>query len=215
MKEDVHTALMRRAEQVRTSAETLMANTRDWQMIELFMRNRLSESDLTEEQLKKLERYQFIYNQLVSGKYIEPEVVHQLTSKKFYGLSVSQAYEDLNATKKLMPSVVNISKRFELHLSLQLNQIRQRKAEELGDMKALAAFEKNRAALLKELPDEEENPAELFEGHQIEAVFDPRLLGTPDVDMNEVLKAVNEKRDKKIKIDMFTELLPSEDIPSE
>ena len=60
--------------------------------------------------------------------------------------------------------------------------------------------------MLKELPDEEENPAELFEGHQIEAVFDPTLLGAPAVDMKEVLKAINEKRDKKIQIDMFEEL---------
>lgn len=206
MKDDVSIALQKKAEQIRSAAESLMSNTRDWQVIKQFMCNRLKDIKLTQEQEKKLERYQFIYNQLVSGKYTDAEVVNQLTNKKFYGLSISQAYEDMNAAKEIFPSVININKRFELHLSLQLNQIRQMKAEAMGDMKALAAFEKNRALLLKEIPDEEENPGEMFDGHTIEAVFDPALLGAPAVDMKEVLKAVNEKRDKKIKIDMFDEL---------
>jgi len=61
-------------------------------------------------------------------------------------------------------------------------------------------LKKNRVLLLSLLPDKEDSSSELFEGHSIEAVFDPTLLGAPAVDMQEVLKAVNEKRDKKINI---------------
>lgn len=206
MKEDVSTAMQKKADQVMSAAEALMQNTNDWQVIKQFMCNRLKGLQLTPEQEKKLERYQFIYNQLVSGKYTDAEVISQLTNKKLYGLSISQAYEDINAAKELFPSVININKRFELHLALELNKLRQMKAEAMGDMKALAAFEKNRTLLLKELPEQEENPADMFEGHSIEAVFDPKLLGAPAVDLKEVLKAVNEKRGKKIRIDMFEEL---------
>lgn len=206
MKDDVISAMQKKANSVMAATEKLMESTRDWQVIKQFIQNRLVDMELTPEQTKKLERYQYVYNQLVSGKYTEQEIVRQLTSDKFYSLSLSQAYEDLAASKELFASVINVNKGFELHLALQLNHIRTRKAEEMGDMKAVAAFEKNRALLIKELPEVEENPAEMFEGHTIEAVFDPSLLGYGPVDMQEVLKVVNEKRDKKIKIDMFEEL---------
>lgn len=205
MKEDVSSVLQRKAEQIKSAAEAMISDVMDWKIIQEFMRNRLTD-ELTLEQEKKLERYQFIYNQLVSGKYTDGEVVNQLCNEKLYGLSLRQAYIDMSAAKELFLSVIHVNKRFELHLAIELNKQRQRKAEEMGDMKALAAFEKNGIALRKQLPDEEEYSSALFEGHTIEAVFDPKLLGAPAVDMNEVLKAVNEKRNKKIAIDMFEEL---------
>jgi RNase P subunit RPR2 len=205
MMTDVNKALMKKAEQIAYGTELLMAKTRDWQVIKAYLSNRLAEFELTEEQQKKLKRYQFIYDQLSSGKYTDPEVVNQVI--KLHGVNQAQAYEDMSCTREIFNSVININKRFEVNLQLQINRNMMRKCEELGDMKAAAALEKNRALLLKLLPDEEDNPAELFQGHIIDAVFDPRLLGAPDVDMNEVLRVVNEKRDKKIKIDMFEELL--------
>ncbi len=127
-------------------------------------------------------------------------------NKSLYDISLSQAYEDLSCTRELFNSVVNINKQFEINLELQINRNYQRKCEELGDFKAVAALQKNRALLLKLLPDEDINPGEMFEGHVFEAVFDPRLLGAPDIDMKEVLKAVNEKRNKKINIDLFDDI---------
>jgi len=76
-----------------------------------------------------MERYQFIYNQLVSGKYSDADVINQLTNKKFYGLSLRQAYDDMKAAKSLFSSFIKINKRYELHLALQLNPKRQIKAE--------------------------------------------------------------------------------------
>lgn len=210
MKTDVARALIKKAEGVQKATEKILEITRDWQLIKAYLSNRLDEAfELTPEQEKKLERYKYAYDQLSSGKYTEQEVVAQLTNKKLYGVSLSQAYEDLRCSKEIFSTLLSVNRTFEIKLQLDVNRNLMRKAEELGDLKAVAALEKNRAMLLKLLPEEDESPADLFEGHVFEAVFDPRLLGAPDIDMKEVLKLVNEKRGKKIDIDLF------EDIPFE
>lgn len=215
MKTDVATALIKKADGIQKATEALLETTRDWQTIKAYLSNRLGEAfELTETQQKKLTRYKFIYDQLSSGKYTEQEVVSQLTNKSLYALSLSQAYEDLRCSQEIFTSVISVNKEFEIKLQLQINRNLQRKAEELGDFKAAAAFEKNRALLLKLLPDQDDSPADMFEGHIFEAVFDPRLLGAPDVDMKEVLKTINEKRDKKINIDLFEDI-PFEDKPDD
>jgi hypothetical protein len=203
-KESVQNALIKKAEQIKNATELLLEKTRDWQVIKAYLCNRLNDMELTTEQQKKKDRYQFIYNQMISGKYTDQDIVHQVM--KIYHLKIAAAYEDMSSTREIFNAAVNINKRFELNLQLQINRNMLRKAEEMGDMKAYAQIEKNRALLLKQLPDEDENPAEYFEGHFIEAVFDPTLLGAPAVDMKEVLRVINEKRDKKINIDMFEEL---------
>lgn len=210
MKTDVANALIKKAEGIQKATDALLETTRDWQTIKAYLNNRLGEAfELTAEQQKKLTRYKYIYDQLSSGKYTEQEVVSQLTNKSLYGVSLSQAYEDLRCSREIFTSIINVNKEFEIKLQLDINRNLQRKAEELGDFKAVAQFEKNRALLLKLLPDLDESPADMFEGHLFEAVFDPRLLGAPEVDMKEVLQVINEKRNKKIDIDLF------EDIPFE
>jgi hypothetical protein len=203
-RETLNMALIKKAEQVKNAAEFLMSKTRDWQMIKAYLTNRLEEIELSEEQEKKKTRYEFIYNQLVSGKYTDEEVRQMLI--KTYKIKNGQSYDDMNCARELFYSVININKRFEINLELQINRNMMRKAEELNDFRAVAQLEKNRAMLLKLLPEEEETPAEHFEGHEIEAVFDPALLGGPAIDMKEVLKAINEKRKVKINTDMFTEI---------
>ncbi len=212
MSNDVMISFNKKASQVAAGVDILMEKTQDWQIIKQFLCNRINDFELLPRQVKKLERYQYIYNQLVNGRYTDQEVVHQV--EKFFRISIQQAYEDMHSAREIFLSVVNINKRFELQLQLQINRRMLNKAEELRDLNAYAALEKNRALLLKELPEEEENTADLFEGHTIEAVFDPRLLGAPDVDMNAVLAAVNAKRNKKIKIDMFEDI-PHEDVKNE
>lgn len=213
MKEDVKNALQKRAEEVNRQAEFIMAKTRDWQVIKQYMSNRVTDIELTPEQQKKMERYQFVYNEIVGGKSTDQQVATQV--KSFFKISISQAYEDINATKEIFSTVININKQFELNLALQLNTKYKAKAEEMGDMKALAMFEKNRKDLLKLLPEADEAPADLFEGHTMEMVFDPTLLGAPvKVNMKELLTAINAKRNKAIKLDMFDEL-DHEDIPAD
>ena len=206
--EPVNKLLIKKAEQIRTGAEMLISKTRDFQVIQEYIKNRIDEIKLTPDQQKKLDRYQYIYNQLVSGKYTDQEIINQVM--KMHNIKIVQAYEDMNCSRELFNSVFNINKRFELNLQLQINRDMLRKAAELNDVLGFARLEKNRVSLLAELPDEEENPADLFEGHIIEPTFDPKLLGAPPVDMKEVMKAINEKRNVKIKTDMFEELLAEE-----
>lgn len=206
MKEDVKLVLQKKADAIMKGTDLLLEKTRDWQTIKAFLSNRLGELELTEMQAAKLKRYQFIYDQLSGGKYTTQEIVSQLTNKSHFGISISQAYEDISCTQEIWNSLLNINKRFEIKLELEINRRLMRKAEELGDLKAVAAFQKNRAALYKLLPDEDDTPADAFEGHVFEAVFDPRLLGAPDVDMKEVLRIINEKRDKKINVDLFDDI---------
>lgn len=211
MKEDVKNALQKRAEEVNRQADFIMAKTRDWQVIKQYMSNRVADIELTPEQQKKMDRYQFVYNEIVAGKSTDQQVANQV--KTFFKVSISQAYEDINATKEIFSTVININKQFELNIALQLNTKYKAKAEEMNDLKALAMFEKNRKDLLKLLPDVEDNAADLFEGHINELTFDPTLLGAPvKIDMVEILTAINAKRNKKINLDMFEELA-HEDLP--
>lgn len=204
MSDSVKKALQLKAEQVSNATQILVSKTRDWQVIKEFISNRISKIQLSKPQQDKLERYQYIYNQLVSGKYSETEVVNQVT--EFFKIGITQAYEDLGCSQEVFLSVLNINKRFEMKMELAAARSMRNKCEEIGDTKGYAAVQKNIVNLLKELKDEEENPSDLFEGHTFEAVFDPRLLGAPDVNMKDVLQAVNAKRGKKIKIDMFEDI---------
>jgi hypothetical protein len=204
MKRDVVKLLQDKADQVQRGAEILLAKTRDWQVIKAYINNRLEEITLTPEQQKKFDRYQYIYNQLVSGKYTEHDVIEQI--KTIHKVGITQAYEDVRCTRELFCSVVNINKRFEQKMELESARNLKRKCEELQDYRSAAAIQKNIVQLLRDIPDEEENPGELFEGHTYELTFNPTLLGAPAIDMKEVLRVVNEKRHKKINIDMFDEI---------
>jgi hypothetical protein len=196
--------LSARAAQLQNSAEMLMDKTRDWQIIKQYLCNRYNDFELSPKQQDKLKRYQYVYNQLVSGKYTEKDVLNQLMN--FFGIHLTQAYEDINATKEIFPSFININKRFEIIVEKQILTDARRKCLELGDHKNAAAYSKVIHSLLSLLGDEEDSAGELFEGHSIEATFDPRLLGAPEIDIREVLETINAKRSVKINIDLFDHL---------
>ena len=196
--------LSARASQLQTTAELLMDKTRDWQIIKQYLCNRFNDFELTDKQQEKLKRYQYVYNQLVSGKYTEKEVLNQLIN--LYNIKLTQAYEDINATKEIFPSFININKRFEIIIEKEILKDARRKCLELGDHKSAAAYSKVIQSLLASIEDDEDSAGELFEGHKIEATFDPRLLGAVDINMKEVLEAINAKRSVKINIDLFEHL---------
>ena len=200
--------LKQRAEAVRTGAELLMAKTRDWQVIRKYLSNRENDIVLTDEQQAKLQRYQFIYNQLAGGKYSKPEVIN--TVMKVYGVEQRQVYEDIAHTQEIFSTVTSINKLFELQIQLELAKEMKRKCLEVSDIKTAAIVDKNITAILAMLPDEDSAPGEDFEGHIIEASFDPALLGAPAIDMMEVLRVVNDKRKVPINMDMF-EILEIDD----
>ncbi|HVX01402.1 MAG TPA: hypothetical protein VHA52_13345 [Candidatus Babeliaceae bacterium] len=204
MKDDLNKKLQQISQDVADKADDIMEKIRDWQIIKNYLSNRIKDLVLTPEQEKKLLRYQYIYNQQVSGRYTDQEIVAQV--KKIYGVEISQAYEDINHSREIFNSVINVHKQFELKLQLQVNRKMMNKAAELGDMDAYSKIEKNRIYLIKQLHEEPEDLAQFFEGHIYELSFDPALLGGPKVNMAKVLNAINAKRSKKIKTDMFEEL---------
>ena len=197
-------SMKKKAADIVRTVESMTEKTKDWQIVKQYLGNRLGEIKLTQKQQDKLTRYQFIYNQSISGKFTEPEILN--TVMKMYCIEQTQAYDDLSATKELFSTVVNINKKFEINVQLQVNRNLMRKAEELCDLKAVAALEKNRIGLLALVEDEAENQAELFEGHQYENVFDPAIIGAGSVNLSELMNVINEKRKVKIKPELFEHL---------
>lgn len=198
--------LVQKAGEITHAARVAMEHVKDLQEIELHMNGKL-EFPLTEDQQSKLDRYQHIYNARLSGKYLQKDIVNQV--KTLFGVSISQAYRDVESAQELFSKVVNVRKQFELNVMLQLNSDYQRKCVELGDMKSLAKFEKNRENILKQVEEIEDNKGELFEGHIYELTFDPSLLGgTPitSTEMKSLLDEINAKRQKKIRTDLFEDI---------
>ena len=211
--EKVTSLLQLKSDQVRTGAEVLMSKTRDWQVIKQYLCNRLNDFELTYVQEQKLTRYQFIYTNLSSGKYLKHELINMVM--KMFKISQRQVYDDLNCTQEIFSSVISVNKLFELQLQLEIAKDMMRKCIEISDMKNAAAIQKNIIAINALFPEEDNAPGQDFEGHTIEAVFDPRLLGSPEItDMKEVLAAINAKRKVHIKTDMFDHLA-YEPIPDE
>jgi hypothetical protein len=207
MKKSLVNLYVESADQLKRATDLLVQKTSDWQTIKNFLTNRFEDLVLTKQQQEKLDRYQFIYNQLSSGKYTESDVVQMLM--KHFDIKMVQAYEDLKSTKEIYSSsVIQINKRFELKMELESARDMKRKCTSTGQLKTAAIIQKNIIALLSMFPDEEENPGQDFEGHTFEVVFNPELLGpgASKVNMQEVLKAINEKRKTPINIDMFPEL---------
>ena len=200
MKNDVTTQLTNQAEAIRKGAELLVQSTNDWQLIKLYLSNRTKDLQLTDIQQEKLNRYNFMYNQLASGSYTEAEVVNM--SSKQNQVSLQQSYEDLSCTKELFAVLFNFNKSFELHLQLTINRMMLAKAQEASDFVAFAIMEKNRVKLMSMLPEQEQNES-WFEAHENIIEFNPALIGAEDVDMKEVLTYINDKRKVKINTDLF------------
>ena len=198
MSKNVINVLKEKAEDIAKGTALIVDSIKDWQMIKSYMSNRIADIKLTPIQQEKLNRYQYIYNQLVSRKYSQTEIINQIIT--LYGADQTQAYEDLRCTKELFNTVININKRFELQIELEGARALLRKCEKIDDFKNAAAIGKNIVAIIKELQEPEEVNTNLFEGHIIEAVFNPKLIGAPDIsddDYNKLLKEIEAKRGKK------------------
>lgn len=201
--EDVTSHLMKQANSIAQGADLLANTINDWQLIRKYLTNRIEDIELSQVQQKKLERYNFIYDQLATGNYTDKEVV-TLVSERF-SVSIRQAYEDIACSKEVYTHVFNFNKGFELRLQLDLNREMLKRAKEKGDMKNYAMLEKNRVKLMEMMPDLEE-AENWFEPHELVIEFNPSLIGAPPVDMQEVLKYINEKRKAKIKTELFEEI---------
>lgn len=202
MKTDVTTHLMKKSAAISQGAELLASSINDWQMIRQFLTNRVAELELTPTQREKLQRYNFIYDQLASGNYIDAQVVHLVAEK--YGVTTRQAYEDIICSKEVYTHVLNFNKAFEIRLQLNLNRKLLTRAMDAGRFDEYAMLERNRVRLIALLPDIEEG-SNWFEPHENVIEFNPELIGAPAVDTDEVLKYIEEKRKAKLKTALFEE----------
>lgn len=211
--EKLQQLLIQKAESTAAGAAMLLEKTQDWQIIQEFISNRHAELILNPRQQEKLELYQYINNQLLSGKYTAAQLVTHLT--KLYKRSFAQAYEDIRISKELFAALFTINKQWENNSELEICRMTRQKCIDIGDFKNGAVWQKRINELIAMQPDEEDTPGEYFKGHQLVAVFDPRLLGgsASQVNMKELLSVLNEKRQQKINIDMF-EHINYEDIPT-
>lgn len=199
------------ATNITNSALLLADRTNDWQAIKEYLSNRSNDLPLTQMQKDKLERYQFVYNQLSTGKFIEKEVLNQLG--KTYGISITQAIQDLSDAKELYGFLFNINKMFELKVQLDINRLMMEKAKASNDLKGYAALEKNRIEMMKIIPEIEDAPGEYFTPHINKIVFDPALIGAPkDIDMKALLDEINKRHNKALDTELITE---AEVIPNE
>ncbi len=202
MKVDVTTHLKSQADAIRRGAEILVDSVNDWQVIKEYLSNRAKDLELTDTQQKKLERYNFMYNLLASGKYIEHETVN--VCAEVHKVSIQQSYEDLACTKELFSVIFNFNKAFELRLQLDLNREMLNRATESKDFVAYGILEKNRVKLISMLPEQQQEE-NWFEPHENIIEFNPELIGAEEVDMKQVLAYINEKRKIKIKTELFDE----------
>lgn len=201
----VDKALQQTYEQIFAGVKLLMNLTSDYQTIQNYIFNRLNEIELSEEQQIKIARYNFIYNQILGGKYSKQELIS--TIQNLFKVSKRQAYADFKASLQLI-SASAINKNFELQIQLEYARYLLHECLKANDFETALLVQKNIFAIFSMLPGEKTQNDEDFESVAIEAVFEPQLLGGPKIDMNEVLATINAKRTKKITIDMF-ENLPS------
>lgn len=194
MKSSVQQALERTAAQIATHAEAVAAEINDWQTIKSALTRRI-EVQLTPIQQQKLEQYQYVYNQLVSGKYTEMDVLEMLQGG-MYDMNFQQALRTLRDAKELFSATLNVSKLFEIRLQLERNLVMLNKCDKARDPKAYAQIEKNRVKLLSMLPEEGTTVADDFVPRQNLVMYDPTLLGVTPADVQDLLELKKELEKK-------------------
>ena len=187
MAENLSAVLHRKSAQISASAELAAAAISDWQIIQDHLTQRIRDIVLTEAQEKKLQRYQFIYNQSVSGKYNEREVCEMV--KGLEGVaSIAQALAEMRDAKELFTTAYKLDKHFELKMSLEMNLTMMARAKAKGDERAYAQLEKNRAKLISMIPDDEKALGEEFLPHTNNIMFNPVLIGGTVIPEDELTK---------------------------
>jgi hypothetical protein len=197
-----------KAEQIRHGAELIASTTNDWQMVREYLCNRLSEGiELNEIQTAKLKRYQYVYDNMSSGKYNELDIVGHL--ENVFGIKRTQAVQDIQDAQELFATTLNINKRFEIKMELEINKDARKKALANGDYKSAAAFSKIIQTITKDLPDVDPEAGKRFAGHTFVFTADPRVLGKPlptKGELNKLMKDINTHTGKSLSMDFIDDL---------
>lgn len=213
MSKGVNRVVTESQQQITNAAELLAAEVNDWQTIQNYISKRVTDIRLSPEQEAKLKRYQFIYNQLSSGRFTDEDVVAQL--EDHFSISYVQALKDVRDSKELYTVAFQVNKQFEIKLQLTLNRIMLDKANNMQDLKAYAALEKNRQKLLAMLPDDADDTADDFVGHTYQILFEPELLGIEPInnkDLQQFLNTLQEKFGVSVSIPGFTKEIEDAEI---
>lgn len=175
-------------------ADTVGEQLNDLFAVRDYMLRRINQTDLTPTQQKKLELYEFAYNQLIGGKWSESEVIDLIITKS--GIKQKPlAVQVLNDTKELFTTVLSVHKQWELKKQLHLNENLLRKAEMSGDYRSAAAFAKNMIAITDRI-ETIENEQEEFKGHTLVVSADPSIIGVEPAKAKDVQKLLNDLKEK-------------------
>ena len=197
---DKQTEILRRA-------EWMTEQTNDMQTIRSYMSARMKEVKLTVDQELKLRRWQFIYDQLSSGKYTETDVRNQL--QKHFGICEQVAYADIHTAKEIFSTTLNLNKKFKIITDIQLLDLMKLKAREANKLDEYAKLQRVQNELYKMIPDEEPNPTEDFTPRTNLVQYNPGLLGIPaipDEQMHELVEQL--KREFNI-VDVEYTIIPN------
>jgi len=171
-------------------AEWITEQTNDYTLIRQYMSSRFDDIKLNDVQQLKLRRWQFVYDQLSSGKHSEEDVRHQLILH--FSISESQAYADIRVSKELFSTTLNINKKFEIIKDIKLLDMMLRKAREANKGDDYAKLQKAKNELYKMLPDENEVPGDYFEARKNEIQYDPTLLGVTPVSADKMRELIEQ-----------------------
>ena len=109
----------------------------DYEVLHDFVSGKITEEEMTEHQLKKLERVRSCYAMLIKF-WSAPKVVKRL--RKLYGLSQSQAFRDIDLTERLYGAIRNANKEFHrlIAIEMALETYRMAKKDRKGNVMAMA-----------------------------------------------------------------------------
>lgn len=170
--------------------EWMAEQTNDLQTIRAYMNNRYADIKLTDTQEFKLKRWQFVYDQMSSGKYTQQEIRSQL--ELHFKISASESLADMRTAQELFSSTLSINKLFKIQIDIQLLEIMQQKAREANKLDEYAKLQRVKNELYKMLPDEVEKPSDDFEPRQNHFEYNPELLGLQRVSADK-MKALVEQ----------------------
>jgi hypothetical protein len=156
------------------------------------MTNRVNEFTLSPMQEFKLKRYQFIYDQLSSGKYSDKEV-REMTMKMF-NIAENQAMSDMKTSQELFSTTLSVNKKFKILLQIQHLEKMQRKARDNNKLDEYSKLQRVMNELLRMLPDEIETPTDNFEPRKNVIMYDPSILGVqkvPDAEIKDLLAKIS------------------------
>lgn len=186
--------LERKKNKLIAQTEYVSQSIEDWQTIRDYISNRVEDIVLNKRQRDKLQRYDYMYAQLMSRKYTEAEVISQVEQR--FNVKRSTAIQDLQSTREIYTVTIGINKRFEIKVQIEGLKIQLAKAAALGKLAEYSMLSRCLSDYYKQLPDEEVNQAELFTPHQNIMQFDPDKLGFPKIDAAEWQKLKTDLKTK-------------------